>query len=120
MTRLIIVLTLCLGLTKMAHADGPSIVFLSNWPALSGAGLFDGPFDVVCAPDGTVLVSHLFGPNLERFTHEGGPLGELPVPPLPGGSTASPSMMAIDNSGNIYVCVGLGYVQKLTPGGGLI
>jgi DNA-binding beta-propeller fold protein YncE len=120
MTRFLGVLTLWCVLAGTAQADGASVGYLARWPALNGSGFLDGPFDVACQADGTVLVSHVFGPNLLRFTSTGIALASWPLSPLPTGDQTGAGMMAIDGSGNVYLAVGLGYVQKLSSGGAFI
>lgn len=116
--RLIVGLTLvALLCPALSRAGEPSVVFLAEWPFQGRLDPIYGPFDIACAPDGTILISDLAW--VQHWTGEGGFIEGWELPPVGINSHGSPSLMAMDELGSVCISAGLGYVQRLTLSGSL-
>ncbi len=115
----VVLMVLALSIPSTSTAGQPTVVFLSEWEVLGGNFVpFDGPFDVACASDGTVLVSDLT--KVQRFTGAGVALGQWFLGPVGINPHGTPGLMAINDQDIAYMPAGFGYVQKLTMSGTLL
>lgn len=73
---------------------------LGGWGAAgSGPGEFSGPAGIAVGPDGSVLVTDLYNHRVQRFTPDGGYLGEW----IAGEADAAPFGIAVDRAGRVHV-----------------
>ena len=110
-----IALLVFLALPSDAKAQ-MTVTFLANWNnSGTGTGQLYGPFDISCAPDGTVLVSDQIA--VKHFTSAGVFIEQWLLPPVGLNDHGQAALQTIDSQGNAYFPCGFGYVQKMTLNG---
>jgi len=117
--RLLLSAFVLLAASASNAAAQATVVFLANWNnSGKGTGQLYGPFDIACAPDGTVLVSDQIA--VKRFTSAGVFLEQWLLAPAGINPHGNAALNAIDSQGNAYFPTGFGDIQKLTLDGVLL
>jgi sugar lactone lactonase YvrE len=87
----------------------------------SGPGQFNYPSQLVCAPDGTVVVADSLNFRIQRFTADGKPLGVFGRKGDAAGDFALPKGVAVSPEGYLWVVdAQFENVQGFTPDGELL
>ena len=82
---------------------------------------FDGPYDVVQAPDGNIFVSEFYGDRIALCDPRGNKIKTFGGPSAAAGSLLGPEYMAMDDKGFLYVSSwGSGTVSKFDSTGNFI
>jgi sugar lactone lactonase YvrE len=94
------------GNTVMKHAPDGRVLMMLGTPGVAGAGesTFDGPTDVLVAPDGSIFVADGHGNDrVVKFSREGRFLMEWGTEGTMLGQFNEPHALAMDSRGRLFV-----------------